>query len=257
MSARDWFVRLGDDAPTRVFAFPHAGAGAAQYASLAKRLRPGVAIWAANLPGRQARLDEPPIDDLDQLVDNLATQLAPVAGDRFAVFGFCGGAVVGLLVARALRDRGGPEPAALIVAAQEAPDVAHLPRETARLSGQLLWRKLAADGGLPGDLATDVRLWTVSEPAVRADIAMFATYRHQPQPPLSCPITVCFGADDPAPRGAWLGWRRQSTGPLRLRRMAGGHWLLDDAGDELAEVLAELSDARSPSPADGRIGSRS
>ena len=256
MRDRDWFVPLGDDAPTRVFVFPHAGAGVAQFAPLARRVGPGVAIWAANLPGRQARLDEPPIQDLDELAGILATELAAVAGARFSLFGYCCGALAGLLVARVLRDRGGPDPAALVVASAEAPDIARRPRGVATLSGKLLWRRLAADGGIPGSLATDERLWTVSEPAVRADFAMLASYRHRAQPPLSCPVTVCFGADDPAPRGAWLGWRRQSTGPLQLRRLPGDHWLLDSAADELAGVLAEPPGTTNTSAADRYVGSR-
>lgn len=245
MSDRDWFVAMGDDAPNRVFAFPHAGAGCAQFAALAGRVGPGVAIWAANLPGRQARLDEPPARDLDPLVDELATHLAKVGSDRFALFGYCGGALLGLLVARVLRERGGPEPVELVVASYEAPDIARRPRGLARLPSALLWRRLADQGGVPAALATQERLRVVAEPAVRADFAMLAGYRHQAQPPLSCPVTVCFGTDDPTSRGAWLGWRRQSTGPLRLRPLPGGHWLLDDACEGLAAVLAEPFGARS------------
>lgn len=257
ISDQDWFVRLGGDAAVQVFAFPHAGAGCAQFVPLAKRADPGVTTWAANLPGRQARLDEPPSDDLDKLVDILATQLTAVAGARFALFGYCGGALLAFLVARVLRDRGGPQPTALVVASAEAPDIARRPRGVATLPSQMLWQRLTADGGIPASLAADERLRKVSEPAVRADFAMLESYRHRAEPPLSCPVTVCFGADDPAPRGAWLGWRRQSTGPLLLQRLPGGHWLLDNAIDELAAVLAERFDTGDPSQADRYVGSYS
>jgi medium-chain acyl-[acyl-carrier-protein] hydrolase len=250
MSDRDWFVPLRGDAPDRVFAFPHAGAGSAQLAGLAQRLagpvRP-VATWAANLPGRQARLDEPPADDLDRLVDTLATHLAKLGGGRFALFGYCGGGLLALLVAQALRDRGGPEPAVLVVASFEAPDIARLPDDVTRLPSALLWHRLAAAGGVPAALAEDERLRAVAEPAVRADFAMLSGYRHQRRPPLSCPVAVCFGTEDPAPRGAWLGWRRQTTGALWLRALPGGHWLLDDACDDIAGVLAEPFAPRSGS----------
>lgn len=250
MSDRDWFVPLPADAPERVFAFPHAGAGPAQLAGLAQRLaradRP-VAVWAANLPGRQARLDEPLVEDLDRLVDLLATSLARLAGGRYALFGYCGGGLLSLLVARALRDRGAPEPAALVVASSEAPDIAHRPADVSRLPSELLWHQLAAAGGVPAALAADERLRTVAEPAVRTDLSMLSGYRHQRQPPLSCPVTVCFGTRDDAPRGAFLGWRRQTTGALRLRELPGSHWLLDDACDGLADVLTEVLAFRSGS----------
>jgi surfactin synthase thioesterase subunit len=239
MSDRDWFVPLGPPAAGQVFAFPHAGAGCAQLVALAKRAAPAVAVWAANLPGRQARRDEPPTEDLPWLVDTLATHLAKAARSRFTLFGYCAGGLLALLVARALRDRGGPEPAALVVAASEAPDIAGPPAAVAHLPSRLLWRRLVASGGVPAGLAEDGRLRLVAEPAVRADFAMLAGYRYELAPPLACPVTVCFGRSDPAPRGAWLGWRRQTTGALRLRSLPGGHWLLDDAGEQLATVLTE------------------
>lgn len=262
MSDRDWFVPLTDDAGARVLAFPHAGGGCAQFADLAARFGPGVALWSANLPGRQARLDEPPVTDLDRLVAELAHRLVPVAGDAFSLFGFCGGALLALLVARELRDRGGPVPRELVVASSEAPDIAHRPRGVTRLPSELLWRRLVAEGGVPPALGDRPRLRAVAEPAVRADFGMLERYRYHPAPPLPCPVTVCFGTGDPAPRGAWLGWRRQSTAPLRMRPLPGGHWLLDEAGDALAEVLAEsfgdalappagVAPAAGPEPADG------
>lgn len=235
----NWYVPLAGDAPVRLFAFPHAGAGCAQFAGLAKAMAPEVALWAANLPGRQGRLDEPPPDDLTALVETLAGELAPLTGTPYALFGYCGGALLALLVARGLRDRRVPSPTRLVVASFEAPDIARLPRGLAGLPSEQLWQRLAADGGTPPGMAADPRLRRVAEGAVRADFALLAGYRHTVEPPLEIPVTVCFGHDDPAPRGAWLGWQRQTVAPPELRELSGGHWLLDESPAELADVLRD------------------
>jgi surfactin synthase thioesterase subunit len=236
----DWYVAMAGDAPVRLFAFPHAGAGCAQFAELAKSLGPEVALWAANLPGRQARLAEPPVEDLDVLVDRLAAELAALDRRPYALFGYCGGALLALLVGRALRDYGVPAPRGLVVASAEAPDVARRPRGLSRLPAHRLWDRLIADGGVVAELAGDERMRRVAERAVRADFALLGAYRHRDAPALGYPITVCFGTEDPVRRGALLGWRRQTTAAVTLAGLPGGHWLLDHAVEELAAVLVGL-----------------
>lgn len=237
--AADWYVPMTDDAPARVFAFPHAGAGCAQFGDLAKLLAPEYALWSANLPGRQARMAEPPWTDLGALVDTLTGELAGRTDRPYALFGYCGGGLLAFLVARALRAGGAPGPVALVVASHEAPDIARRPRGIATLPGPRLWEALGASGGMSPELAADVRMRRIAEPAVRADFGMLADYRHEPAPPLPAPVHACYGVDDGLPRGCFLGWRRQSEQPVRVHALPGGHWLLDTAPTQLAAVVRE------------------
>jgi surfactin synthase thioesterase subunit len=110
VSAGAWYVPLAGDRGPRLFGFPHAGAGCAHFAELAAALAPDVAFWSASLPGRQARYGEPPPDDLDALVEALATHLAALATEPYALFGYCGGALLAFLVARQLWTAGVPAP---------------------------------------------------------------------------------------------------------------------------------------------------
>ena len=241
MSDRDWFVPLGQAGGRTLLAFPHAGAGCAQLTELAHAVTPTVSVWSANLPGRQARLDEPLMTDLDELVTELADAAIPLVADRpYDLFGYCAGALTALLVARALRDRGVAPARHLIVVSAEAPDIAWRPHRLADCPSEQLWTLLSEQGGVPSAMALDERMRSVAEPAVRADFAMIAHYRLRPDLPLATSITVCHGHGDGVARGALLGWRRQTTAPLRLCELPGGHWLLDDSCAELAkEVMAE------------------
>jgi surfactin synthase thioesterase subunit len=237
MADRDWFVPLSEAAGEVLLAFPHAGAGCAQLAELARLVTPEIQVWSANLPGRQARLAEPPRTGLDALVTELAAAAVTVLADRpYQMFGYCAGTLTALLVARALRDHGVP-PRRLIVASAEAPDIAWRPRRLANHPSDRLWELLAEQGGVPPAMAADERMRSVAEPAVRADFAMIARYRLRPDLPLASPIIVCHGRDDGIRRGALLGWRRQSTAPAQLRELPGGHWLLDESCAELAKVI--------------------
>ncbi|MEU5783364.1 thioesterase II family protein [Micromonospora lupini] len=252
-NARDWFLPLADDDGLRLFAFPHAGAGCAQLAPFARASSTlGISVWAANLPGRQARLDEPARREYTELIDDLADRISPNLDRPYALLGYCAGALLAFGLARALRARSAPLPERLVVASYEAPDIAVRPRRLAHLPTDLLWTYLQESGGAPVTLSGDRRLRAVAEPAVRADFAMLAAYRYQPDLPLPVPITVCHGLADDSPRGAFLGWRRHTTAPLDIRAVNGGHWLLDDACGELASEVAASLAGTVPGPGGAR-----
>ncbi|GIJ56363.1 thioesterase II family protein [Virgisporangium aurantiacum] len=233
----DWYVPLRKDGAgdVRVVAFPHAGGGPASLATLAPMFPPHVEPWAVNLPGRQARLAEDPRTDLDGLVDDLAAALAAVPRP-YALFGYCSGALLAYLVAR----HAAAVPARLVVGSFAAPDVAVVPRRLHALPSALFWDRLVAAGGIPAELAGHTDLYPALEPALRADFAMLAGYRHAPAAPVDAPVTVLYGRHDRSlTRGALLGWRRHTTTRPALRELNASHWLVDDAPAEVVRVIAE------------------
>ncbi|GAB2479575.1 alpha/beta fold hydrolase [Streptosporangium sandarakinum] len=111
-----WFVPVGGrpEGRVRLYAFPNAGGGPASLTGPAAAFPPEVEVWSVNLPGRQARLAEPPRDDLDGLVEDLARDLLTTARPPYALFGYCSGALLAYLVCRRLTELsapGGPPPA--------------------------------------------------------------------------------------------------------------------------------------------------
>lgn len=233
-----WFVcaRPRPRARARLFVFPHAGAGPAAVDPLAEALPERIEVWALNLPGRQLRATEPPRTEIGPLVREIAADRVPGAGPAHsALFGYCGGALLAHLVA------GIAPPQRLFVGSYEAPDVAAVPRRMHFLPSERFWDVVLAEGGVGPELARHTDLREVFEPALRADFAVYAGYRHRAAPPRTVPITVLHGRDDPhLGRGGLLGWRRQSTTPPALRELAAGHWLLDE---DLAGVAAALTEA--------------
>jgi surfactin synthase thioesterase subunit len=235
-----WFVPLEPrpDAALRLVAFPHAGAGPAAVAGLLPWLPAEVELRAVSLPGRQARLREAPRTDLEPLAAELAAHLAPEAGP-VALFGYCGGALLAYLVARQLEAAGTP-PRRLLVGSFAAPDVAPPPGRLHLLPSDRFWERVVDQGGVPEELARRVELRPLFEPALRADFALLAGYRHRPAPPMGVPISVLHGRlDGSLSRGALLGWRRQTRHPLSLRELEASHWLLEEAPADLARALVD------------------
>lgn len=240
----DWYVPLGaGSAAVRVFMFPHAGGGPAGMAELAEACPGTVDPWSVNLPGRQARLAEPPRTDLAGLVRDMTRGMTPYIDRPFALFGYCGGALLAYLVAAELTGMG-HVPRRVIVGSAAAPDVGAHPRRLHRLPSAAFWDELIDQGGVPPEVAEHRDLRPVLEPALRADLALLAGYRHVPRPALPCGITVLHGrVDRHIRRGGLLGWRRQSTRRLVLREMPASHWIVEEAPrDVAAAIAAEVSD---------------
>lgn len=235
-----WFVRVGPDpAPegaTRLYVFPHAGGGPGALAALAAALSPPVELWALHLPGRQARIAEPPRTDLEPLLDEIAADLTATAGE-YALFGFCGGALLALLAARRSK------PTHLFVGSYAAPDVAGIPRRLHTLPSDRFWEVILAQGGVAPELAERVELRPLLEDAIRADFALYAGYRPDRAAPLGVPVSVLYGRDDTElTTGALVGWRRQTGTRPALCELNAGHWLIDeDPAGVAACVRARLA----------------
>jgi surfactin synthase thioesterase subunit/glycosyltransferase involved in cell wall biosynthesis len=235
-----WFpgLRPGDEAQLRLFCFPYAGGGAAVFRGWAARLAPRVAVCPARLPGREARILEPPAKRIEELVSGLMRALATEVVRPYALFGHSMGALVAFELARRLLRDGQPGPRALLVAAARAPQLRRSVAGPEPGEQELLEELERLGVGKEVFESEDLRRLVL--PALRADVALCRAYVYEPGPKLSCPITVYAGAEDARlALEALEAWREQTTGEFRLRWFTGGHLFLHTAEEELIRALQE------------------
>ena len=238
-------VRSGNRraAPIGLVCFAHAGGGAATYARWERDLHPGVEVCAVELPGREHRFREPLRTDFDRLVDEIEQALSMRASGNTVLFGHSLGALFAFEVAHRLRERRGQEPAALIASAAAAPDGVRVHIDTQRVNDRELFAQLdRLYGGMPAALLADDELWRLYANALRADLTMFAQYRHRPRPSRACPIVALHGKEDRlTSRETVARWKSFTTGPFRIATLSGGHFYLQQHSavlDEIAPLLA-------------------
>ena len=127
----EWFPATDWAPETRLalFCFPNAGAGASLFRQWTDHLPAWILPCPVRLPGRESRLAEPAFEEMAPLVEALTTAILPHLGKPFAFFGHSMGAAVAFELARALRRRGSPLPAALVVSGARAPQfrLGHVP----------------------------------------------------------------------------------------------------------------------------------
>lgn len=253
-AAEGWLVSLG--APSarpraRLLVIGHAGAGPGVLRGWAGALGPEVAILAAALPGRDARLAEPPPARLEEAAEALAQALIALPPAPMLVLGHSFGAWLGWAVARRLVALGRAPEALLPVAfgppdapapqAALAPRLAALPEEITPEALEAALRELGA-----GATVGAPRLTGMGWRGLRADLRMLAAHAPVPAAPLPCRIlAIAATADAPHPPDLLQGWARFAGRGFTLRAVPGDH-LSAAAPEALGSLLRDLIEETCP-----------
>ncbi|MFF4772559.1 thioesterase II family protein [Microtetraspora fusca] len=233
-------ARAGD---LRLICLPHAGGGGATFRDWADDLPPGIDLCGVRLPARESRLREKPYLRMDDLIPALADGLADVLDGRFALLGYCSGALTAYELTRFLLDTGRRPPELLAICAFPSPELVE-PTQVHRLPTERLAAHLRGLGVIPDAILADPGLFSMFEPGVRADYEVFETWTHRESGPLPVPITVFGGHADPSVTMAELAaWQGRSTGEFTLRALPGDHSFFTAArrritGALVADLLA-------------------
>jgi surfactin synthase thioesterase subunit len=235
---RRWFplARPAPQAKVRLFCFPHAGAGASGYREFGARLGPDIECIAVQLPGRETRIAERPVEDVEALAAELAPLVAARGAPRFALFGHSMGALIAFNVAHALRERA-MEPVHLFVSGRSAPERVS-DDEWHRLPDPQLLDRVAELGAMPDFVLRDPEMVALVLPVLRADLTLCERYRYRAQPPLAVPITALAGADDPMLDDEPLAeWAAHTSASFAEHLLPGDHFYAADGLDRLLAIV--------------------
>ncbi|MFB0628301.1 thioesterase II family protein [Streptomyces sp. AB3(2024)] len=250
MVASPWFLTSettsGPDPAARVYCFPHAGGNPRTFLDWQPAMDPDARILAVCPPGRGHRFREPAPASLASLADGAATAIALAAdADRpFLLFGHSFGAALAFEVARRLDGIRGF--AGLVASGCSAPSLLPTPRvvEAAALEGRAFTEAVRFFGGLPPEVIEDEAVQELLLPHLKADFRMVAGYRYAPDTPLTVPLTLLNGADDPHVSPAALGpWARECAAEPELHWTPGGHFYFEDRPHAVTAVLRPLARA--------------
>lgn len=233
------FCEAPEGAP-RLVCFPHAGGSASWYQPFARHFDGRAELVAVQYPGRQDRRSEPLLDDVRALADRIAPLLTH---DRpLHLFGHSMGALIAFEVA--LRN----QPDHLFVSGRRAPQIARNDRVHQQDDAGLIAavRKLAGTDARVFDNEDLVRMVL---PAIRADYRAAETYRYQPGPALTCPLTALTGDADPkAAVHEVEQWCERTTGAFALKVFPGGHFFLSGNRSAVAAVVSGEIPGAEPRP---------
>lgn len=248
-----WIRRYHEAAPgsPRLLCLPHAGGSASFYFPVSRTLAPHVEVLAVQYPGRQDRRGEALVHSLPELAEQVFQAVRGLSDRPLALFGHSMGASLAFELAR-MWEQSGVKPQWLFASGRRAPSCPRDERVHQRDDNGLI-AELHQLSGTDGNLLGDEEVLRMILPAIRADYTAAETYRYQPGPPLSCPITAFAGDSDPKVSLAEArAWEQHTTGAFDVHVYQGGHFFLTTHQQAILRVIADQLGSPSlpdPSPA--------
>ncbi len=231
----------------RLFCFPYGGGGASIYRDWQNKLPPNIEVCAIQLPGREERLHEQPIEQLSELTKQLFENFQQEFTQPFIFFGHSFGSLILFELTRLLRDYN-IAPQHMFVSGFPDPRVPtkSLDRLLGRLATiNLSLQDLTADkianfsqaqinalalifneNGIVGygDYLFEKEIMKMLLPIFKGDMSIVKSYTYYDAPSLDIPITVFAGKQD-----TWvgyedhLGWKNHTTQRCELVTFDAGH----------------------------------
>ena len=226
-------------APVRLFCLPHAGSGAAGYYRWRRLLAGRVDVCPVLLPGREARLSEPCVETVDEMVAALMTEVE-LSSEPYAIFGHSMGALLGYAWAVALAEAGARAPECLFVSGREAADRGTGAGVLHTLPDAAFVEALRERYGrtTPGVLE-EPELRELFLPILRADLKVVETYTHRAAPALKTAVCALAGEDDSSVSDAGLAtWKNLTGDEFSCKRLPGDHFYHFGGGQgELLRII--------------------
>jgi medium-chain acyl-[acyl-carrier-protein] hydrolase len=175
---------------------------------------------------------------MDEAVGWLLTELADdVRSGPFAIFGHSLGAMMGFQLTHGLARHGLPMPERLFLSAARPPH-RRGPGHLHGLPDEALLTELARLKGAPAELLEHEEFRQVLLPVVRADLRIAETWPGPEALPLTVPVSLLSGRDDPlAPAAEVAHWRPYFAGDVVHREYGGDHFFVRARRDELLTEL--------------------
>ena len=261
VEANRWLIfhRPQPDARVRLFCFPFAGGGAATFRPWTAYLEASIELVAIEPPGRQTRIDEPPLRDMTTFLAQCIPALLPFLDKPFAVYGHCLGALTLFETVRTLIREHQRAPVHIFVSGARPPDQLHqqqffethlLERLLALPSYNLfepmyqqpddVFGEVIRQFNIPATEAflQDPGLRHLLLPVIRAEFEMSSKYRYVPEPPWEVPITCLTGIHDAyVSTDNARAWSRFTSTQFQLITIESEHFLVVDDDQVLIQVI--------------------
>jgi medium-chain acyl-[acyl-carrier-protein] hydrolase len=224
----------------RLFCLPYAGGSAAVFRAWSHDLPPEIEVNLVKLPGRESRVNEPPMSSLTTLVQALGQALQPYLNRPFALFGHSMGALISFELARHLAQTYGQSPTRLLVSGFRAPHLPDPEPPIYHLPEAEFVEEIRRFNGTPEAVLQNAELMELMLPILRADFTITETYTYTDAPPLDCPISAFGGLQDGVVSQEHIDpWSIHTRGDFALHMFPGNHFFLHSARPLLLWSIAQ------------------
>jgi surfactin synthase thioesterase subunit len=240
---KKWFkpIRVNSQAKVNLVCFPFAGSGASIFFPWEKFLHSDFNIYAFQAPGREDRIGEDLIDNLELLVQKGSAELLKLANKPIILFGHSLGAVIAFEITK-LIEKQGIEPKCLIVSGRQPPHLSLKMPPISELSDQDLLKGLLDLEGTDREIVKHPELLEIILPIIRADFKIGEKYLLPIQDQINCPIIAIGANNDPWVKVDELSqWQKFTRQECQLKTISGDHFYVKNDFQEIVQLLNQLN----------------
>lgn len=229
----------------KLICLPYAGGNRHAFRPYHQFLPENIEPFILDYPGHGARMREPLLTDIHEVVKDVYKQVEPLLNAPYAIYGHSMGALVGYLLAKEIQRQQQPLPMQLFLTGSEAPSVPSQHGDKHLLPQAAFFQALKEMGGIPDEVLAHADLMALMEPILRADFKAISEYRHQHGPLLDIPLTIMTGSDEHIPPGDITAWQEETLYPIRTLEFDGGHFFILQHPQQIAaEIAGQLLHAK-------------
>lgn len=243
-------IRISDDSSIDLFCFPYAGSGASIFYSWANYLNPKINIYGFLAPGKEDRISEELIVDLNTLVQNAVEELKQIINKPFVLFGHSMGSVLAFEIAKTLESET-ITPELVILSGRPPPRFGLKMNPISHLGDKELIAELHKLEGTDTRILENDELMELLLPIIRADFRISEAYKSSASLKINSPMIAIGSEEDP-----WLNvaefseWKDYSNSTTKIHFFPGGHFYLREHIDLLTaflntEILAQIRSIKS------------
>jgi surfactin synthase thioesterase subunit len=224
-----------------LFCLPYAGASYYSYRTLEDNLNADIRAITLDLPGHGKRIKAPLLSNIDEMADDLYSQIKPQLNDTYAFYCHSMGGLIAYQLCLRIYQDNLLKPVHLFVSGHNAPSIPiqEQVKNVSTLSNKEFISRLVQLGGIPVEVIKEKELLALFLPILRADFKAVDTYQYkQTDFLMDFPITVMIGTNDilTSYNGA-LCWRNVTSAETRIKEFSGGHFFIFDNWVEIARII--------------------
>jgi len=231
-------VRANEKATIQLICFSFAGGGASVFSNWQELLQPAIQIRPVQLPGRENRFSETPVNNINSLLTDLVELTRPLTEKNWAVFGHSMGALIAVELAARLCSEANCNPPEHIFVSGKVP--IHLPLQKpliGMLDNEALLVQLQIRYGIE-ESSEQLELTKLMLDTIRADIQLVESHQRPNPIKFSCPLTALQGISDICltEREMQL-WQQYTDAGFNLIKLPGDHFYLQASRVQIVAAI--------------------
>ena len=240
----NWLVRRKrskEPVRARIFCIHPVGAGASLFSWFMYQVPEEIEVLAFQLPGRENRYAETPLENMDQLIIKMLRAIDPYLEVPFMVMGHSFGGIIGYELLRALVKQRNLEPLGLMVTGTIAPQLTPGWKRSEAIAKTA--ERSYSEEKIIGILnyIDDLDFLRSILPVMRGDMPLIMSYQYRKEGPVNFPITAFAAEQDEVVSIEQIrAWQAQTSHDFSLEVVQGDHWFLSRHQQRILDRLLEV-----------------